>query len=60
MCSSLLFRSRNLAVFYLVCVSVTNCFVRVKIFCRVPLAGSTPFVFWEVFVEIYKLGWVGQ
>ena len=60
MCSSLLFRSRNLAVFYLVCVSVTNCFVRVKIFARFPLWGRPLLCVWVVFVEIYKLGWVGQ
>jgi hypothetical protein len=30
-------------------------------FCKVLLAGSTPFVFWDVpFENLYKLGWVGQ
>ena len=30
-------------------------------FCKVLLAGSTPFVFWDVLFEnMYKLGWVGQ
>ena len=30
-------------------------------FCKVLLAGSTPFVFWDVpFENMYKLGWVGQ
>ena len=43
-CSSLLFRSRNLAVVYLVWVSVTNCFSAGEKICKVPLVGSTPFV----------------
>ena len=65
MCSSLLFRSRNLAVFYLVCVSVTNCFVRVKIFSGFPLRGRPLLCFgkfslrYTSWVGLGNSGWLG-